>query len=118
MLTPSAEYGSSDFSPSVEYRKADVSPFTRYASTEIRSNQKMIVEELDPGTAGPTQVKELTAEIAADPSTHGDRELPKQPALKPKCLFPPPEVPPEGQSLNSKDTLQRNRKKNHFRSAF
>ncbi|XP_074374486.1 uncharacterized protein LOC141714889 [Apium graveolens] len=44
----------------------------------------MIVEELDPGTAGPTQVKELTAEVAADPSTHVDRELPKQPALKPK----------------------------------
>ncbi|XP_074326812.1 uncharacterized protein LOC141664756 [Apium graveolens] len=81
----------------------------------------MIVEEFDPGTAGPTQVKELTAEVAADPSTHGDRELPKQPALKPKCLFPPPEVPPEDQSLSLKGTLQRDGKRKtvsdqHFRA--
>ena len=71
----------------------------------------MIVEEVDPGTAGPTQVKELTAEVAADPSTHDDRELPKQPALKPKCLFPPPEAPPEDQFLGLKDSLQRDRKR-------
>ncbi|KAL8094931.1 hypothetical protein AgCh_036442 [Apium graveolens] len=57
------------------------------------------------------KVKELTAEIAADPLTHGGHELPKQPALKSKCLFPPPEVPPEGQSLNLKDTCQRDRKR-------
>ncbi|KAL8155745.1 hypothetical protein AgCh_000956 [Apium graveolens] len=76
-----------------------------------RSNQKMIVEELDLGTAGPTQVKELTAEVAADPSTHGDRELPKQPELKPKCLFPPPEAPPEDQFLGLKDSLQKDRKR-------
>ncbi|KAL8117080.1 hypothetical protein AgCh_023316 [Apium graveolens] len=76
-----------------------------------RSNRKMIVEELDPGIAGPTQVKDLTAEIAADPSTFDGRELPKQPALKPKCLFPPPEGPPEDQPKSLKDTRQRDKKR-------
>ncbi|KAL8098061.1 hypothetical protein AgCh_030993 [Apium graveolens] len=57
------------------------------------------------------EVKELTAEVAADPSTRGDRELPKQPALKPKCLFPPPEAPPEDQFPGLKDSLQRDRKR-------
>ncbi|KAL8110540.1 hypothetical protein AgCh_026314 [Apium graveolens] len=56
-------------------------------------------------------VKELTAEIVADPSTHASHELPKQPALKPKCLFPPPEDPPEGQPLSLKDTRQRDKKR-------
>ncbi|KAL8124131.1 hypothetical protein AgCh_011946 [Apium graveolens] len=78
---------------------------------DIFLTKKMIVEELDPGIAGPTQVKELTAEVAANPSTHGDRELPKQPALKPKCLFLPPEAPIEDQFLGLKDSLQRDRKR-------
>ncbi|KAL8103624.1 hypothetical protein AgCh_027992 [Apium graveolens] len=72
-----------------------------------RSFDRWIVQQ----RAGPTQVKELTAEPAADPSTFDGRELPKQSALKPKYLFSPTEGPPEDQPESWKDTRQSDKKR-------
>ncbi|KAL8103845.1 hypothetical protein AgCh_028149 [Apium graveolens] len=90
-----------------------VSGFKLYLSK--LSNQDMIVEEIDPATAGPTQVKEQTAEIAADPKSHGEQEPLKQSTLKPKCLFPLPEGASPEQSLNLTNADQR-QKKRKFKS--
>ncbi|KAL8121535.1 hypothetical protein AgCh_018317 [Apium graveolens] len=57
-------------------------------------------EEIDPQEAGSVLPTEVTVEIPTVPKCHDDQGSSKQPALQPRCLFPPPERATHGQPLD------------------